>query len=202
MTPPQSRKKHWSSTRSSTNQKRSRWHHSSDPPIGAALLSEWHVYSSAQHKLYMWNRRFLCNIENIYIRFNVFCVSVSHIKYAKHCFSSNVIINSLLHSKLSRSVDLNLTQDLLVNIFSISSNQYKISGIDSIEIYLLQHTATALINSNYICQIYYSVQVLMVIICPTYATVLEILCFYNSTGDNAMVTISHWILHMYNMSIY
>ncbi len=30
----------------------------------------------------------------------------------------------------------------------------------------------------------------------------NVVCFYTSTGDNAMVTISHWTLHVYNMFIY
>lgn len=45
MTPPQS------ATKTSTNQKMSRWHHCRAPPIGAAPLFEWNVYSRARHKL-------------------------------------------------------------------------------------------------------------------------------------------------------
>ncbi len=36
--------------------------------------------------------------------------------------------------------------------------------------------------------------------CPN--TFGNVVCFYTSTGDNAMVTISHWTLHVYNMFIY
>ncbi len=123
MTPPQSRKKHWSSTKSSTNQKRSRWHHSRYPPIEAAPLSEWNVYSSAWHKLYMWNRRFLCGIENIYKISCFFFVSSVKLNMQNiFCHPMWLLIHFYILNSLS--VDLNLTQNLLVNIFSISSNQY------------------------------------------------------------------------------